>query len=561
MAAAPPTHRPAARRALRHYVLAAFRLLQADVDAGQEVPFALDEGSRGAGPSLYNWRPLFGSYVAERADALAALPDGRAALDTLRTEPALTAFARERQPALTDLDTALRDTVLLPLLVATADACGGFDLDDAALERLLLRLERAAVAERTTYAALAPLVGVEAAPDGAELGLGVVLQRVSASGLAADWPESQGLLPEGFLREPDRRHVLVVSAAVPRGEDAALPDAAGAIACVVTALRLVLGGCVAAGPAAFERVDWSPRAVLPLPPAAAVAPPGDAVRIDGHAVTLVRALAPRIAAAGEGAAPLAVALGRYGAARSGLSPAERVAGLHDALEPLLAEDGAGSWAVAMRAAALVGQSAAERQRLVSTLRQASRVTRGTTWPSALGEEERLEHVLDGVVPDRARGRAGVGRQPAGLRRAARRRAARGPPATAGGRRRGPHRVARSAGRQTPSTTRRSADAAACTRAASASSVVPLGPPVTRFARASPAAERTAASARATAAAASGRRSGTHRSAVSAPSTATSAAALARSTSSSADVVIVAVNDPLPRAPPARVWASAARAAR
>ena len=298
-------------------MLAAFRLLQADVDAGQEVPFALDEGSRGAGPSLYNWRPLFGSYVAERADALAALPDGRAALDALRTEPALTAFVRERQPALTDLDTALRDTVLLPLVVATADACGGFDLDDAALERLLVRLERAAVAERTTYAALAPVVGIEAAPDGVDLGLGVVLQRVSATGLAADWPECQGLLPEGFLREPDRRHALVVSAAVPRGEDAALPDAAGAIACVVTAIRLVLGGSVAAGPAAFERVDWSPRAVLALPPAAALAPPGDAVRIDGHAATLVRALTPRIAAAaGAGSAPLAVALGRYGAARA-----------------------------------------------------------------------------------------------------------------------------------------------------------------------------------------------------------------------------------------------------
>ncbi len=398
MAAAPPTHRPAARRALRHYVLAAFRLLQADVDAGQEVPFALDEGSRGAGPSLYNWRPLFGSYVAERADALAALPDGRAALDALRTEPALTAFVRERQPALTDLDSALRDTVLLPLVVATADACGGFDLDDPALERLLVRLERAAVAERTTYAALAPIVGIEAAPDGVDLGLGVVLQRVSATGLAADWPECQGLLPEGFLREPDRRHALVVSAAVPRGEDAALPDAAGAIACVVTAIRLVLGGAVAAGPAAFERVDWSPRAVLALPPAAALAPAGDAVRIDGHAATLVRALTPRIAAVtGAGSAPLAVALGRYGAARAGLSPAERVAGLHDALEPLLAEDGAGAWAIAMRAAALVGQSAADRQRLVSTLRQAGRVTRGTTWPSALGEEERLERVVDGVV--------------------------------------------------------------------------------------------------------------------------------------------------------------------
>jgi hypothetical protein len=379
-------------------VLAAFRRLQEDVDAGQEVPFALDAGGRGAGPSLYNWRPLFGSYVSERVVALAALPDTRAALDALRSEPALVEFARERAPNAADADAALRETVLFPLVIATADACGGFDLDDGALDRLLVRLERAAAADRTTYAALAPLVGLEDAPDGVELGLGVVVRRMEPAALAADWPECQGLLPEGYLRDADRRHALTVSTAVRRGEDAALPDTAAAMACVVTALRLVLGGAIAAGPAAFERLDWAPRAVLALPPAAAVAPPGEAVRLDGHAATLVRALAPRIVAAEQaGHAPLAVALGRYGTARAAASAAERVSGLHAALEPLLGEDGAGSWAIAMRAAALVGRTSAERQRLVGTLRQASRVTRGTSWPAALGEEERLERVLDGVV--------------------------------------------------------------------------------------------------------------------------------------------------------------------
>ncbi len=398
VAAVSPTHRPAARRALRHYVLAAFRSLQAEVEAGHEVPFALDAGGRGAGPSLYNWRPLFGSYVQARAAGLAALPDTRAALDALRAEPALAAFARERAATAADVDAALRETVLLPLVVATADACGGFDLDDGALDRLLVRLERAAAADRTTYAALAPLVGLLDGPDGVELGLEVVLRRLEPAALAADWPECQGLLPEGYLRDADRRHALTVSTAVQRGDDAALPDTAAAMACVVTALRLVLGGAIAAGPAAFERVDWAPRAVLALPPAAAVSPPGAAVKLDGHAATLVRALAPRIAAAAHsGQAPLAVALGRYGTARTAGSAAERVAGLHAALEPLLGDDGAGGWAIAMRAAALVGRTAAERQRLVGTLRQASRVTRGTTWPAALGEEERLEHVVDGVV--------------------------------------------------------------------------------------------------------------------------------------------------------------------
>ena len=249
--------------------------------------------------------------------------------------------------------------------------------------------------------------------------------------------------------------------------------------------------------------------------------------------------------AGAGSAPLAVALGRYGAARAA-SPAERVAGLHAALEPLLAEDGAGPWAVAMRAAALVGQLRRRPPAPRPTLRQASRVTRGTTWPSALGEEERLERVVDGVVRtvlvaalEADGGPAAfaelldgvlLGARPRpqvvdGVARTAR--SVPGPPAAVSRRRR------RAAARR-PRAARSRCSASSVAAAGAAGDEVGARQDRRCAHRGVGEGDRRAAS---------GRRSGTQRSAVSAPSTATSAAALARSTSSSADVVMVAVKDP------------------
>ena len=126
---------PALYRVLRAFCLGAFRFLAQEVEQGAEIPFAFEEhGSRGR-PALYEYRPLVGSYVDARGPKLAKREDAAIALDELRREPAAAIFARAHAGARPSEDEALFRSVLLPLLVATADACGGFDWDDGAFDR------------------------------------------------------------------------------------------------------------------------------------------------------------------------------------------------------------------------------------------------------------------------------------------------------------------------------------------------------------------------------------------------------------------------------------------
>jgi hypothetical protein len=396
MAVATSQRRASARRAAAHFVQAAFSVLQAHVAAGHEVPFALEEARRDGRPALYDYRPLFRSYVTQRVDELTRLADFGVATEALAADPVLLAVARE-QAGTADEATALRDAVLVPLVVGVAEGCGGFDFDEGVFDALYARLEGAVAGARRAYSAFTPLVGVRGAPDAVDLGGGVVLRRTDASTLAERWPECQALLPDRFGVDPDRQHGLELDLALDRASDQAPPDAVAAFVRAVVALRLVTGGAVTAGPIVFERVDWSPRAVRAVPALASTSAPGEPARLDANAVPLVRALVARLGAErGLGGAAVSVALARYGGAASAADAGERVAGLTAVLEPLLGDDGAGSWAVSMRAAALVASTAAERRRIAVALRDAIALGRLRGGPYS-GDLERLARTLDDVA--------------------------------------------------------------------------------------------------------------------------------------------------------------------
>ena len=87
---------------------------------------------------------------------------------------------------------ALFRTVVLPLLVTTAEACGGFDWDDASFDRAYAELESSLFGEGHAYAAVAPLVGLSVGAL-VELGEGVRVRIAATGELAAHWPEAQGL--------------------------------------------------------------------------------------------------------------------------------------------------------------------------------------------------------------------------------------------------------------------------------------------------------------------------------------------------------------------------------
>src|SRR5207247_11280582 len=194
---------------------------------------------------------------------------------------------------------AVYRSVLVPLLVRTAESCGGFDWDDSAFARAYEELEGSLYGEGHSYGAVAPLIGLSV---GTQIDLGDGIRaRVAATGeLAAMWPEAAGLLPRNFGREPDRICVLELERALDRGADD-VPDAPGELADTVTALRLATDAPVAAGPVLFERLDWRPYGIRPVLPIAATAPPGEPTRLDPFRASVAEKLRPHLALADDDA--------------------------------------------------------------------------------------------------------------------------------------------------------------------------------------------------------------------------------------------------------------------
>jgi hypothetical protein len=261
----------------RGFVLGAFVVLGRELEEGADLPFAFEEHVQRDGPALYELRPLVRAFIEDREALLRAREDARLALEELRREPAAGIFARAHAGLRATEDDALFRTVLLSLLVSTAEACGGFDWDDEAFERAYAALESSLFGERRRYAALAPLVGLSAA-EIVELAPGLRLRPFVSGELAAHWPESRGLLPANFGREPDRYCVLELQRDLEAGQDP--PDAPGEIADAVSAIRLTTAAAVAAGPVLFEMLDGLPFGIRPVLPIAATQTPGEASRLD-----------------------------------------------------------------------------------------------------------------------------------------------------------------------------------------------------------------------------------------------------------------------------------------
>ena len=354
---------PQLHSVLHGFCLGAFAYLTRELAHGDELPFAFDEHSTRDGPSFYEYRPLTRDYVESRAGRLFALADTALALEELRREPAAAIFARAHTGSRMGADQALFRAVLLPLVADTADACGGFDWDDSAYDRAYAALEQTLFGEERRYAAVAPLVGLEAGSM-VELGGGVSVRPAAENELRASWPDGARLAPADFGREPDRRCVLELELAMQAGGSSA-PDAPGEMADAVTALRLATAGPVAAGPVIFERLDWRPYGIRPVLPIAATQPPGEQTRLDTFRAGLARALRARLPAA-DADSELADALDRWELSLFQGDPF-RSEQLRSSLESLLGR-GDGLWASALRAGVLLGETGRERSELLAALR-------------------------------------------------------------------------------------------------------------------------------------------------------------------------------------------------
>ena len=380
---------PSLLRALRAFCLGAFFELGRELESGADLPISLAEHTSPNRPTLYEYRPLVGAFVEARADRLGRREDALQALAALKDEPAAGIFARAHAGEKTSEDEALRRTVLVPLLVRTAEACGGFDWEDSAFERAYAELERSLFGATRAYGAVVPLVGLSAGGT-IELGPGLRVRHAATNELQAGWPEAQRLLPRDFGREVDRTLVLELETEL-EGTACVVPDAPVVVGRAITVLRLVTAGAIAAGPVVFERLDWRPYDVRPAPPLAAQVPPGEPTRIDPFRARLVAQLVERLAAGGD--ADVHGALDRWELALFHAGPV-RADELREALESLLGFD-EGPWAAAMRAAVLLGENGRERDEL----RLALRALLDGDGPGARAEEAVRRSLVETLLHD------------------------------------------------------------------------------------------------------------------------------------------------------------------
>ena len=349
-------------QALRAFCLGAFAAVTRELDDGGDVPFSFEEHETAGRPTLYEYRPLVKPFLDARAGRLTTLADAQPALAELEREPAAAIFARAHSSGRPSSRDALMRTVLLPLLAETAEACGGFDWDDDAFDRAYAAFEGSLFGSHRSYGAVAPVVGVSIGGP-IELGGGMRIRHVASGELAAHWPQSGGLLPEGFERETDRRCVLELEAELGEGGD--IPDAPGELADSVTALRLATAGPIAAGPVLFERLDWRPYGIRPVLPIAATQPPGESIRLDTIRAERACRLRERLALADEDR-ELGEALDRWELSLFQPDPfaSEQLRGC---LGSLLG-GGEGLFAGSLRAAAALGETPRERAAILDRLR-------------------------------------------------------------------------------------------------------------------------------------------------------------------------------------------------
>jgi hypothetical protein len=352
-------------QSLRAFCLAAF-----SVERGAELPFAFEEHPTRGGPSLYEYRPLVRGFVDEQAPTLRRLPDTRNAIDDLRREPAAAIFARAHARVGSSEDDAVFKTILLPMLTAVAERCGGFDWQDEAFTAAYVEIEQSLFGTARNYAAVAPLIGLSAGST-IELGGDIRIRPVVPGEVSSLWPEALGLMPPEFGRDVDRLLVLELARDLDAAETEP-PDAAGELADAVSALRLATAGAIAAGPVVFERLDFRPLRISPLLPIAATQPRGDATRLDAVRARLTSDLRERLPLADDDRG-LAEALDRWELSLFADEPF-RSGQVRDALTALFGNED-GWWAAAIRIAVLLGESAKARSELLEAL-QADQVRSG-----------------------------------------------------------------------------------------------------------------------------------------------------------------------------------------
>lgn len=233
--------------------------LQADVAAGQEVPFELEtRTARIRSAALYCYRPLTDAFIAERFAALRTLDAYAPAVAQLARCDTLDRYLLARGVEAPRGHERCADAVLLALLQEVFDEQTAFDPGWLAqhperLARALERLDGSALPRAGEVTLVATLHGL--AIQTPEIAL--------ARGLSLAQPEALSGVPEQALRarSADRGHLLVVyTAAEARSGAEGVAEGVQVMRELLCALRLFGDGRIALGARAFARAGdgaWS----------------------------------------------------------------------------------------------------------------------------------------------------------------------------------------------------------------------------------------------------------------------------------------------------------------
>jgi hypothetical protein len=251
--------------ALTEFVEQAAARLHADVLAGQEVPFELASHSargRGATP-LYSYRPLTGTFIAERFSHLRRLHSYAAAAGLLESFDALDRYLISCGGKPSGHGPRARaDAALLVLLRQVFDEQTDFEPRPERLDAALERLDGSTFAAAGEITLVATLHGLTIASP--ELAL--------ARGLLLAHPDAVRGVPEQALQARHSAggegqgsgHLLVVFSAESPEPSTAIAHGEAVVRELLRALRLFGDGRIALGPLAWTRVGAAPWETIVL---------------------------------------------------------------------------------------------------------------------------------------------------------------------------------------------------------------------------------------------------------------------------------------------------------
>lgn len=245
--------------ALGGYLEAASVRLEAELAAGAEIPFELEEQPRRSsrGPSLFCYRPLTAEFLEQRRSLLEAIPEHAEAVRLLSGFEGLDRYLAGRGQDLARLGAGTRARAALACLLGDVfDGQSDFELRPERARAALERLSSSALAAAGAITIVTQLRGL--AITSSELAI--------TGGLTIAQPAALEGIPGALLEpsEPGAEHLLAALTSEEEDPLAALATGREVLRDLLRALRLFGDGRVTLGPLAWARVgggQWTPLAL------------------------------------------------------------------------------------------------------------------------------------------------------------------------------------------------------------------------------------------------------------------------------------------------------------